>query len=68
MMQIYTFFRIPEPTGRSYAELDLLFERRVPARKFASTQVDVFDDEQGLKAAGNVEETKVTTGEKGGFI
>ncbi|KAK5467583.1 hypothetical protein LTS15_000556 [Exophiala xenobiotica] len=40
---IYTYFRLPEPAGRTFAELDLLFERGVSARKFASTQVDVFD-------------------------
>ena len=34
---------MPEPRGRSFAELDLLFERGVSARKFASTRVDVFD-------------------------
>ena len=32
----WVFFRLPESTGRSFAELDLLFERRVSARKFAS--------------------------------
>ncbi|PQE09593.1 MFS alpha-glucoside transporter protein [Rutstroemia sp. NJR-2017a WRK4] len=42
---IYTYFRVPEPKGRSFAELDLLFEKGVSARKFASTKVDVFDDE-----------------------
>jgi len=42
---IYTYFRVPEPSGRSFAELDLLFERGVSARKFASTSVDVFDAE-----------------------
>ncbi|KAJ5081677.1 hypothetical protein NUU61_009941 [Penicillium alfredii] len=41
---IYTYFRVPEPRGRTFAELDLLFERGVSARKFASTQVDVFDE------------------------
>ena len=41
---IYTYFRIPDPTGRSFAELDILFEQRVPARKFASTHVDVFHE------------------------
>jgi MFS transporter, SP family, general alpha glucoside:H+ symporter len=35
---------VPEPAGRSFAELDLLFERGVSARKFASTKVDVFDE------------------------
>lgn len=42
---IYTYFRVPEPAGRSFAELDLLFERGVSARKFATTQVDVFEGE-----------------------
>jgi MFS transporter, SP family, general alpha glucoside:H+ symporter len=41
---VYTYFRVPEPKGRTFAELDLLFERKVSARKFASTQVDVFDE------------------------
>lgn len=41
---IYSFFRVPEPKGRSFAEMDLLFERKVSARKFASTHVDVFDE------------------------
>lgn len=42
---VYTYFRIPEPAGRTFAELDLLFEQRVSARKFAKTQVDVFDEQ-----------------------
>ncbi|OJJ76474.1 hypothetical protein ASPBRDRAFT_72420 [Aspergillus brasiliensis CBS 101740] len=41
---VYTFFRVPEPSGRSFAELDVLFERGVSARKFAQTRVDVFDE------------------------
>jgi SP family general alpha glucoside:H+ symporter-like MFS transporter len=41
---IYTYFRVPEPQGRTFAELDLLFERGVSARKFATTQVEVFDE------------------------
>ncbi|KAJ6172600.1 hypothetical protein N7470_001667 [Penicillium chermesinum] len=41
---IYAYFRIPEPSGRSFAELDMLFERGVSARKFATTPVDVFDE------------------------
>jgi SP family general alpha glucoside:H+ symporter-like MFS transporter len=39
---IYTYFRVPEPSGRTFAELDLLFDRGVSARKFATTEVDVF--------------------------
>ena len=41
---VYTYFRIPEPRGRTFAELDLLFERKVSARNFAKTEVDVFDE------------------------
>jgi SP family general alpha glucoside:H+ symporter-like MFS transporter len=37
---VWTYFRLPEPKGRTYGELDILFERRVPARKFASTNVE----------------------------
>lgn len=38
----WTYFRLPEPKGRTYAELDLLFEQKVPARKFKTTVVDPF--------------------------
>ncbi|KAI0155412.1 sugar transporter [Hypoxylon sp. FL1284] len=41
---IYTYFRVPEPAGRTFAELDLLFEKKISARKFASTSVDVFSE------------------------
>ncbi|KAI0900589.1 putative maltose permease [Annulohypoxylon nitens] len=35
---IWSYFRIPETKGRTYEELDLLFDRRVPARQFKSYQ------------------------------
>ena len=41
---VYTFFRIPEPSGRTFAELDLLFERGISARKFKGTEVDAFEE------------------------
>ncbi|KEY69519.1 hypothetical protein S7711_02056 [Stachybotrys chartarum IBT 7711] len=41
---IYVFFRLPEPRGRTFAELDVLFEKKISARKFASTHVDVFQE------------------------
>jgi MFS transporter, SP family, general alpha glucoside:H+ symporter len=44
---VYTYFRVPEPQGRTFAELDVLFEQKVSARKFASTEVDIFHDELG---------------------
>ncbi|OTB04850.1 hypothetical protein M426DRAFT_73208 [Hypoxylon sp. CI-4A] len=37
---VWAYFRIPETKGRSYEELDILFDREVPARKFKDYQVD----------------------------
>ncbi|QIW98069.1 hypothetical protein AMS68_003587 [Peltaster fructicola] len=48
---IYTYFRVPEPRGRTFAELDVLFDRRVSARKFATTEVDAFDETIDVNAA-----------------
>lgn len=42
---VWVYFRLPEPKGRTYAELDMLFEQHVPARKFAETKVDPFTAE-----------------------
>ncbi|ORY59754.1 general substrate transporter [Pseudomassariella vexata] len=39
---VWVFFRLPEPKDRTYAELDLLFEHRVAARKFAKTMINPF--------------------------
>jgi len=41
----------PEFKGRTYAEIDVLFENKVSARKFSSTYVDPF-------AHGNQAEAK----------
>ncbi|OXG71395.1 MFS transporter, SP family, general alpha glucoside:H+ symporter [Cryptococcus neoformans var. grubii Br795] len=39
MAFIWAYFRLPEFKGRSFRELDLLFERRISARKFKDTEV-----------------------------
>ncbi|KAG9252199.1 alpha glucoside transporter [Emericellopsis atlantica] len=39
---IWVFFRLPEPKGLTYAELDLLFEHRVSARKFGPEAASQF--------------------------
>jgi SP family general alpha glucoside:H+ symporter-like MFS transporter len=39
----WSFFRLPEPKGRTYGEMDALFEKRVSARKFKSSNVELFD-------------------------
>jgi SP family general alpha glucoside:H+ symporter-like MFS transporter len=47
-----TWFRLPEPKGRSYGELDLLFEQKVPARKFKTTQVNEFQEASSTQVGG----------------
>lgn len=42
---IYCYFRLPESKGRSYGELDILFENKVPARKFPTTVVEEFEEQ-----------------------
>jgi SP family general alpha glucoside:H+ symporter-like MFS transporter len=41
---VYTYFNLPEPRGRTFAQLDVLFERRISARKFHKTEVDEFEE------------------------
>ncbi len=40
----YSYFRIPEPRNRTYAEMDWLFAEGVSARNFASTHVPKFGE------------------------
>ncbi|KAK8844854.1 hypothetical protein IAR55_006704 [Kwoniella newhampshirensis] len=42
---IVAFFFLPEMKGRSYREIDIMFKRRLPARKWKKTEIDVQDDE-----------------------
>ncbi|CAK7218455.1 hypothetical protein SBRCBS47491_003516 [Sporothrix bragantina] len=37
---VYCYFRLPEPKGKTFGEIDVLFEHKVPARKFAKAKVD----------------------------
>ncbi|KAH8819018.1 general substrate transporter [Xylogone sp. PMI_703] len=37
----FAYFYVPEPKDRTTAELDVLFERKTPARHFSKTQVDI---------------------------
>lgn len=41
---VWAYFRLPECKGRTYRELDILFERRTSARKFKETVVLETDD------------------------
>jgi sugar porter (SP) family MFS transporter len=38
---IWAYFRLPELKGRTYEEMDILFEQRIPARDFAKTVVHI---------------------------
>jgi hypothetical protein len=42
---VWKFFRLPVPKGRTYAELDALFERSIPVGKFKDSNVDIFNVE-----------------------
>ncbi|KAM0281203.1 hypothetical protein ACHAQH_003633 [Verticillium albo-atrum] len=41
---IVGYFYLPEMKGRSYREIDILFKRKVPARQWTKTHVDINDD------------------------
>ena len=42
---ILAYFYLPEMKNRSYREIDILFKRKVPARKWTKTEVDIAADE-----------------------
>ncbi|KAJ5937592.1 hypothetical protein N7454_003934 [Penicillium verhagenii] len=59
----WAFFRLPEPRDRTYAELDILFATKVPARAFSSTKVDAYaavtaSSQEGLTREEVVQEVK----------
>ncbi|KAM0711706.1 hypothetical protein Q7P35_001073 [Cladosporium inversicolor] len=41
---VVAYFYLPEMKGRSYREIDILFNRKVPARQWKKTVIDVQDD------------------------
>ncbi|ORY20425.1 putative general alpha-glucoside permease [Naematelia encephala] len=43
---IWIYFRLPEPSGLTFAEIDKLFEMKVSARKFKQTGLDMFSKEK----------------------
>lgn len=61
LMILWAWFRLPETKDRSLSELDVLFENKVPTRKFKHTKVDQFglvdgDDIEGKKQIDSTEE------------
>lgn len=51
LMTIWSYFRLPETWNRSFHELDILFAKKVSARKFATTPVDPFDEHENNQLA-----------------
>lgn len=64
---IWCWFELPETKGRTFAELDLLFDKGISARKFKTTEADVFDvgemmerlGEEGIKDIVEVKKAEV---------
>ncbi|KAK5704595.1 hypothetical protein LTR17_021751 [Elasticomyces elasticus] len=54
----WVYFRLPEPKGRTYGELDILFEQKVSARKFAKAKVDPFNISHPMSELVDVEEKR----------
>ena len=48
---VWAFFRLPETKNRSFHELDVLFAKKVPARKFKTFEVDAFDEHDNNQLA-----------------
>ncbi|KAJ6787627.1 hypothetical protein PWT90_08216 [Aphanocladium album] len=63
---LWTYFRLPEPKDRTFGELDVLFERRVSARKFSKAVVDPAEI-YGLEVEDR-DELDEKTGAKSEFI
>ncbi|ORY29328.1 putative MFS alpha-glucoside transporter [Naematelia encephala] len=50
---IWCWFRLPETKDRSFGEIDVLFENRIPARKFKYTKADQFAHVEGHDTIGS---------------
>ena len=63
-MLAWTYFRLPEPKGRSAAELDVLFEQGVSARKFRKAEADPFHTDDLGRAGIDVTVLREEAGDK----
>ncbi|KAK7449921.1 hypothetical protein CaCOL14_010142 [Colletotrichum acutatum] len=64
---VWTWFRLPEPRGRTYGELEILFDQRIPARKFRKTEIaglthgaqstDRISEKESMAAVSQIEKT-----------
>lgn len=53
---VWAYFRLPETKGRTFEDLDILFAKQVPARQFATTEVDAFEGADPADVARKVSE------------
>jgi SP family general alpha glucoside:H+ symporter-like MFS transporter len=51
---VWIWFRLPETKGLTYGQMDILFENKISARKFATTEVDQYGDLDALKQEGYI--------------
>jgi SP family general alpha glucoside:H+ symporter-like MFS transporter len=56
---VWCYYRLPEPKGRTYGELDVLFEQRVRARDFSKTAVDQFSSSHSVDTATGLKKREV---------
>ncbi|KAL6711559.1 hypothetical protein ACN47E_004493 [Coniothyrium glycines] len=42
---VVAYFFLPEMKNRSYREIDIMFKRKIPARQWSKTVIDIEDDE-----------------------
>ena len=65
---VWTYFRLPEPKGLTYADLDVLFENKVSARKFRKVEVDPFRSDNLVIVEEDVDEYSDHAAEKKGAM
>ncbi|KAJ9610793.1 hypothetical protein H2200_005570 [Cladophialophora chaetospira] len=63
----WTYFRLPEPKGLTYADLDVLFENHVSARKFRKVEVDPYRSDNLVLVPEDEYDSQEVLGEKKGF-
>jgi SP family general alpha glucoside:H+ symporter-like MFS transporter len=51
---IWAYFRLPETRNRTFEDLDILFAKEVPARKFKGYDVNAYDELENARVAAKV--------------
>ncbi|KKY27987.1 putative mfs maltose permease [Phaeomoniella chlamydospora] len=66
---IWTYFRLPEPKGLTYADLDVLFENHVSARSFRHVKVEPYRSDNLIVADPEItpESNEKSSRRKGAF-